>query len=102
MRSRYVAYATKNAAYIIDTTDPQRRHEVSREAVEAWMNEAEFLGLEILKQFDEGNKGLVEFIATYREAGPADVERPERRHHEVSRFRKQAGRWYFRQGKVSD
>lgn len=94
MRSRFVAYAQKKVDYIVATTDPQRRGEVSREAVEAWMNEAEFTRLEVLSQTDEGNKGTVEFRAHHLSGGAEQI------HHEVSRFRKQAGVWYFRTGKV--
>ncbi|MBX2989227.1 MAG: YchJ family protein [Bdellovibrionaceae bacterium] len=92
MRSRYSAYALKKIDYIFETTDPQTRSGIDRAANEAWAREAEFLGLEVIASRDEGNKGFVEFKATYRTGGETRV------HHEKSRFRRQQGRWYFRDG----
>lgn len=95
MRSRYAAFVTRNFDYILATTDPQRRYDFDHEANRAWMNASVFTGLEVLSSSEEGNKGAVEFVARYRRDGG-----PERKHHERSRFRKQAGRWYFRDGKT--
>lgn len=95
MRSRYAAYATKNFDYVLATTDPQRRYDFDHDASRAWMNGSTFTGLEILSSAEEGNKGTVEFVARFRTG-----DGPEETHHERSRFRKQAGRWYFRDGKM--
>ena len=94
MRSRYSAFRQKNLDYVIDTTDPQARAEMDTSATLEWMNGAEFTKLEVLASKDEGNKGVVEFKAYFKMNGADEV------HHEISKFRKQAGSWYFRDGKV--
>jgi SEC-C motif-containing protein len=42
-----------------------------------------------------GNKGMVEFKAHFKTLG----QEPQV-HHELSKFRKQSGVWYFRDGKT--
>ncbi len=95
MRSRYSAFVTKDMNYIFETTDPQTRTQFDMKANEEWAETAQFLKLEVLKSSQEGNKGVVEFKATFK-AG----SQPEQVHHEISKFRKQSGTWYFREGKV--
>ena len=94
MRSRYSAFCDKNIEYVEQTTDPQARAEFDRAATQAWMEGAQFSKLEVLKTSAEGNKGMVEFKAYFTMEGKPEV------HHEISKFRKQAGVWYFRDGKV--
>ena len=95
MRSRYSAFATKDMDYVLETTDRQTLHSFDLVASREWAESAEFFKLEILRATDEGNKGIVEFKAHFRLKDGADQV-----HHELSKFRKQAGRWYFREGKV--
>lgn len=95
MRSRYAAYAQKNFDYILSTTDPQRRYDFDHAAARDWMDNSTFTGLEVLNSSEEGNKGVVEFVARFRRG-----RGPEEKHHERSRFRKQGGRWFFRDGRV--
>jgi SEC-C motif-containing protein len=95
MRSRYVAYCLGDLDYILNTTDPQRRLEVDADAVRTWMSDSVFTGLEVRTASVDGNKGVVEFVARFTTG-----DGPEQRHHEISRFRKQSGVWYFRQGKM--
>lgn len=96
MRSRYSAFCVKNLEYLRNTTDPQTRLGFDFEATREWAENAKFLKLEVLSSSEEGNKGLVEFKAHYQMPGE-DLEI----HHEISKFRKQAGQWFFREGKVS-
>ena len=95
MRSRYAAYATRNFDYVIGTTDPQRRFDFDEKSSREWMDTSTFTGLEVLRASEDGNKGLVEFKAAYTGADGKPVV-----HHEISKFRKQAGVWYFREGKI--
>ena len=95
MRSRFTAFARKNMEYIRFTTDPQTVLSFDMDGTRAWAESAEFFRLEILRASEQGNKGIVEFKAHFR---TGDLS-PEV-HHEISKFRKQAGRWYFREGKV--
>jgi SEC-C motif-containing protein len=95
MRSRYSAFCVKAYDYIVQTTDPQARLEMDEASTKAWMNDSVFSQLEILRAEENGNKGTVEFKATFKTG-----DGPEQVHHELSKFRKQAGVWYFRDGKV--
>lgn len=98
MRSRYTAFCLNNMAYVQATTDPQVRVEIDFRANAAWADESEFKNLEVLRSSQEGNKGLVEFKASFIKR--ADPSAALLIHHELSKFRKQAGVWYFRDGKV--
>lgn len=100
MRSRYSAFVHQNIDYLYETLDPQARGDFDRRSTQEWAEEAEFTGLEIIKATDEGNKGTVEFVARFNmEVEPGQGLQPQE-HHEVSKFRKQAGVWYFRDGRV--
>lgn len=93
MRSRYSAFCTKDIPYLIETTDPQARGHIDEESYREWAEMADFKKLEVLKYDDLGNKGHVEFKAWY------DIKGKELLHHEYSKFRKQSGVWYYREGK---
>ncbi len=95
MRSRYTAFVLQKMAYIEMTTDPQTRLDFDMKANEDWARSSRFLGLEILKCSQDGNKGLVEFKAHFQVADQAPQV-----HHEVSKFRQQGGVCYFREGKI--
>jgi SEC-C motif domain protein len=94
MRSRFTAFVVKNIEYVMNTTDPQTLTEFDFGATQDWANTSEFFKLEIVRASSEGNKGIVEFKAHFRKDGK------EQTHHELSKFRKQAGKWYFRDGKL--
>jgi SEC-C motif-containing protein len=94
MRSRYTAFCQQNMDYIEETTDPQTRGDYDMKANADWAKNSKFLKLEVLNSSQEGNKGTVEFKAWYRTG-----DGPEELHHELSKFRKQAGVWYFRDAK---
>ncbi len=91
MRSRYSAYAFKNTAYLMATwhkTTRPKQLDFSQEAI-VWQK------LEILSTKKGGvkdDKGRVEFNAVYLENGLTHVM------HEISRFRKIAGRWFYVDG----
>lgn len=92
MRSRYTAFALKKMDYVRTTTDPQAMHETDWQAQDDWADKAKFTGLEILSAKEDGNKGFVEFKATFTLGGEEHV------HHERSKFRKHGGVWFFREG----
>lgn len=96
MRSRYSAFAKNQMQYLRDTTDPQTIDQIDDEANQEWSERAKFLKLEILRAEEKGTKGTVEFKAFY------SVDDEEYIHHEVSTFRKQAGQWFFKSGKVKE
>lgn len=93
MRSRYSAFCVKNIPYLINTTDPQARGHLEEVSYKEWAEMAVFKKLDLISYDDLGNKGHVEFKAYY------EIENKEQLHHEYSKFRKQAGVWYYREGK---
>ncbi|MNK07377.1 hypothetical protein D3C87_252900 [compost metagenome] len=94
MRSRYSAYAAQEIDYLRESLDPQNRNEFNHDATARWAKESKFTKLEIVRTQDTGNKGVVEFKAHFTAAGEDHV------HHEVSTFRKQAGQWFYKSGKI--
>jgi len=88
MRSRYSAYAMKNANYILQTALVAD----NKSAIEEWMRRVKFVKLEIVrtqrgKALDK--KGIVEFKAWFEDEGKTEVL------HEVSAFVKRKGRWFY-------
>ena len=96
MRSRYSAFAKNQMEYLRETTDPQTLDKIDEDANQEWADRAKFLRLEIVSASESGTKGTVEFKAFY------SVDDEEYVHHEVSTFRKQAGEWFFKSGKVKE
>jgi SEC-C motif domain protein len=97
MRARYSAYVTANIDFIEQTIHSSVRADFNRESALKWSEESQWQGLEILNTVDgkEGDAaGSVEFIATYSQKGETVT------HHELSTFRKEAGDWYFVDGRV--
>lgn len=93
MRSRYCAFVLKDFAYLKKTHDIQTYDPQLEKANEEWANAVQFECLTILKTEESGNKGMVEFKVSYQENGES------KSHHEISRFRKQAGRWFYKEGR---
>ena len=97
MRARYSAYQTNNIGFLGDSLHPDHRHDWDEPATRRWAENAHWLGLEILATEGGGESdelGTVEFIASYKEKGVL------KRHHEISRFRKERGRWYYVDGRL--
>lgn len=95
MRSRYTAYVKKNIDYIQSTHSPQTRDSLDMEATREWAEESQWKGLAILNTQEGGSQdstGTVEFKAEY-----VQENRPYT-HHEVSRFEKIDGTWFFVDG----
>jgi SEC-C motif-containing protein len=94
MRSRFSAFCVRNLEYLKQTTDPQQFSHIDWEANEEWMNSVDFKKLEILRAEESGPKAVIEFKAFYDLHGKASI------HHEISKFRKLQGEWFFRDGKT--
>lgn len=88
MRSRYSAYVLRKEPYLKSTW-----HESTRpgEAV-AQDDGTKWLGLEVKKHVPAGDAATVEFVARYKIGGRAQ------RLHEVSRFVREDGRWFYVDG----
>lgn len=89
MRSRYSAYTRNDIDYLLRTWHPDTRPAT----LEANPPDLKWLGLEVRRhQQQDDNRAIVEFIARYRQAGRAV------RMHEISRFEKIDGQWYYLDG----
>jgi len=94
MRSRYSAYVLKLADYLLASWHPSTRPgslDLAEDDGTKW------LGLEIKRcdQQDERH-ATVEFVARYRIAGRGH------RLHELSRFVREDGRWFYVDGDISE
>jgi len=94
MRSRYTAYTRNDQAYLSRTWHPGTR---SAQVPDSPESNAQFawLGLEVKSSHAGGVadiEGTVEFVADYRVNGvPGQM-------HEISRFVKEAGAWFYVDG----
>lgn len=90
MRARYAAYVLKNVPYIVETTVPSQQALLNVQAIQAWAENTQWLGLQILKTETLTKlQSAVEFHAVFQ------GEEGEQTHHERSIFVKIDGRWYF-------
>ena len=88
MRSRYSAFVLKRADYLLATWHASTRSaDVSPDDTTKW------LGLDVRRHtVTDADHAEVEFVARYRTAGRGV------RIHELSRFVREAGRWYYLDG----
>ena len=94
MRSRYSAYALELADYLLATWHPRTRPE----RLDFSPGErCRWLGLELRAQQSDDSQATVEFVARFRIGGG-----PARRLHEVSRFVREDGRWFYLDGQFPD
>ena len=95
MRARYTAHTRAQVDFLLDSVHPDHRDQHDARAVRNWSEKSEWLSLEIRETGGgDGDKGWVEFIATYREKGVRKT------HHEIAEFRKSEDRWFFYDGKA--
>jgi SEC-C motif-containing protein len=99
MRSRYCAYVMRQIDYLVGTTLPAAR------TTDLWVNyqstadSIQWIGLEVVATSQGGatdKTGKVEFKASYIQDGVRSI------HHELSRFRRSGGAWYYVDGRVKD
>lgn len=92
MRSRYTAYVLEDGPYLLATWHPLSRPKNLDFDVE---RRPKWLGLTIKCQFEvNAQHGTVEFVARYKINGRAF------RMHEISRFERIEGRWFYLDGEV--
>jgi len=92
MRSRYSAYVFGLGEYLGATWHPDTRPatvDVDSTASKA----TRWLGLAVKRHASDGDQAIVEFIARYRVGGAS-----AQRLHEISRFERMDGRWYYIDG----
>jgi SEC-C motif-containing protein len=86
MRSRYSAYVLGLIDYLLATWHP------STSPGELELQPVKWLGLEVRLAESSGDAGVVEFVARCKLSGRAE------RMHELSRFVREQGRWYYIDG----
>lgn len=85
MRSRYSAFVRGEDDYLFRTWHPRTRpDDVSSDPQVTWT------GLDVRRSEAEGDRGTVEFVASHVGGSM----------HEVSRFERRAGRWFYVDGDV--
>lgn len=92
MRSRYTAYTQLNEGYLLATW-----HTSTRPSSLGLQDEvpAKWLGLEVKRcEQQDADHAIVEFVARYKVQGRAH------RMHEISRFLREDGRWYYVDGEL--
>lgn len=89
MRSRYSAFVLDQLDYLLQTWHPSTRPE----SLEPNPQSTRWLGLTIRAHaMQDADHGTVEFVARVRHNGRAT------RMHEISRFVRENGRWYYLDG----
>lgn len=92
MRSRYTAYTLQEEPYLLSTWHVSTRPQVlglNDETPTKW------LGLEVKRhESQDDDHAIVEFVARYKVNGRAH------RLHEVSRFVREGGQWFYVDGQV--
>lgn len=88
MRSRYTAYVLDLSPYLLATWHASTRPEELRPEVPA----PKWLGLSVKHHHADGDAATVEFVARYKVGGRA------LRLHEISRFVREAGQWFYVDG----
>ncbi len=91
MRSRYSAYVLGLEDYLLATWHASTRPAALNLGAEA---QAKWLGLEIKASAENGDSATVEFVVRCRVGGRAQ------RLHEVSRFVRADGRWFYVDGVI--
>lgn len=87
MRSRYAAFVRQDADYLFRTW-----HASTRLADVTFPSDQQWLLLRIIQTTSEGDSATVEFVARSRISGRSHVL------HEVSRFVREDGRWFYLDG----
>lgn len=95
MRARYAAFVTKQVDFLHQSLHPDYRQDHDMAATRRWADSAQWLGLQVVEAREsDDTEARVEFIATYKDGG---IVKP---HHEVSRFSKLEGEWFYVDGKL--
>jgi SEC-C motif-containing protein len=90
MRSRYSAYATHEADYLLATTHSSERKYYSKSEILNWATSNQWLELEIIKT----TENTVEFKAFF-----LDNTLQKQMHHELSTFKLENGNWFYVDGR---
>jgi SEC-C motif-containing protein len=89
MQSRYSAYATLQADYLLATTHTSERNYYSKSEILNWASSNQWLKLEIINT----TENTVEFKAYF-----LDEKLQNQIHHELSTFKLENGSWFYVDG----
>ena len=93
MRARYSAFTLKRVDYLLSTWHPRTRPD-TLDLVDPPGERTIWLGLDVVaRKMPGADAATVEFIARFRVGGGA-----AQRLHELSRFVREDGRWYYVDG----
>ncbi|WP_348824870.1 YchJ family protein [Flavobacterium aestuarii] len=90
MKSRYAAYASHQADYLLATTHSSERKHYSKEDILHWATANKWQKLEIISAAEN----TVEFKAYFQ-----DENNLNQVHHEISAFKKENDSWFYVDGK---
>jgi SEC-C motif-containing protein len=90
MKSRYSAYATHQADYLLNTTHSSQRKYYSKADILSWATANDWQKLEIIS----ATENTVEFKAYF-----LDENKQNQIHHEFSTFVNENGIWFYVDGK---
>lgn len=90
MKSRYSAYATHQADYLLNTTHSSERKNYSKAEILNWATANGWQKLEIISS----TENTVEFKAYF-----LDKNKVNQVHYEFSTFKKENGSWFYVDGK---
>ena len=90
MKSRYSAYVTHQADYLLETTHSSQRKYYSKADILLWATANEWQKLEIIS----ATESTVEFKAYF-----LDENKNNQIHHEFSTFKQENGSWFYLDGK---
>lgn len=95
MRSRFSAYATRKVDYLIATASEAERSKIDREELASYCRTVSCISLKVVKTEAGGSQdqeGTVLFHASLQINGKRTL------HRELSRFRREEGRWVYVDG----
>ncbi|MGO2291392.1 MAG: YchJ family protein [Pseudoalteromonas sp.] len=94
MRSRYAAYALKNATYIHQTYAQEKQSQNPIKEIADFANSCRFSELKIIASSSEEHTGIVEFCVSYF------YQNLYCQLHEKSSFIKEDGNWRYLDGEI--
>jgi SEC-C motif domain protein len=105
MRSRYTAYSTGNADYLMTTLHPKSHQKNERLTLLESIQNTRWIGLTIIKTQKgqiHDKRGIVEFLALYQPTRSKDLLQTDiaNQLHERSRFSKEGDQWFYVDGDI--
>lgn len=91
MCSRYSAFSLGKIEYLVQTLHPDFSKSDDRESLKLTIEQTNWLGLKIIEHKAQARTATVEFVAYF-------AENPIGQMHELSRFVKQDGKWFYQDG----